>query len=156
MRDLEFNEDVLFKNFARMSKTNVYTLLGIVEQMITKQNTTATACVTVFNIFKVSAITCVTFVKRMRHTSALNACKSARVWTQQLTKQSWPSLKHTPKFSRWTEENHICAHNCDGTCKDSNGAPQRNRSQALQLQSTYSISALLYDVTEIPRYFIPH
>jgi len=39
MRDLEFNEDVLFKNFTRMSKTNFYTLLGIVEPMITKQNT---------------------------------------------------------------------------------------------------------------------
>jgi hypothetical protein len=31
MRDLEFNEDFLFKNFTRMSKTNFYTLLGIVE-----------------------------------------------------------------------------------------------------------------------------
>jgi hypothetical protein len=31
MRDLEFNEDVLFKNFTRMSKTNFYMLLGIVE-----------------------------------------------------------------------------------------------------------------------------
>jgi hypothetical protein len=31
MRDLEFNEDVLFKNFTHMSKTNFYTLLGIVE-----------------------------------------------------------------------------------------------------------------------------
>ena len=39
MRDLEFNEDVLFKNFTRMSKSNFYTLLGIVEPMITKQNT---------------------------------------------------------------------------------------------------------------------
>jgi len=39
MRDLEFNEDVLFKNFTRMSKTNFYTLLGIVEPMIAKQNT---------------------------------------------------------------------------------------------------------------------
>jgi hypothetical protein len=37
MRDLEFNEDVLFKNFTRMSKTNFYTLLGIVEPMITKK-----------------------------------------------------------------------------------------------------------------------
>jgi hypothetical protein len=37
--DLEFNEDVLFKNFTRMSKTNFYMLLGIVEPMITKQNT---------------------------------------------------------------------------------------------------------------------
>jgi len=34
MMDLEFNEDVLFKNFTRMSKMNFYTLLGI-----TKQNT---------------------------------------------------------------------------------------------------------------------
>jgi hypothetical protein len=49
MRDLEFNEEVPFKNFTRMSKTNFYTLLGIVEPMITKQNTTATACVTVFD-----------------------------------------------------------------------------------------------------------
>jgi len=39
MRDLEFNEDVLFKNFTRLSKRNFYTLLGIVEPMITKQNT---------------------------------------------------------------------------------------------------------------------
>jgi hypothetical protein len=39
MRDLEFNEDVLFKNFTRMSKTNFYMLWGIVEPMITKQNT---------------------------------------------------------------------------------------------------------------------
>jgi len=38
MRDLEFNEDVLFKNSMRMSKTNFYVLLGIVEPMITKQN----------------------------------------------------------------------------------------------------------------------
>jgi hypothetical protein len=39
MRDLEFSEDVLFKNFTRMSNTNFCVLLGIVEQMITKQNT---------------------------------------------------------------------------------------------------------------------
>jgi len=39
IRDLEFNEDVLFKNFTRMSKTNFYTLLGIMEPIITKQNT---------------------------------------------------------------------------------------------------------------------
>ena len=39
MKDLEFNEDVLFKNFTRMSKTNFYTLLGIVEPMNTKRNT---------------------------------------------------------------------------------------------------------------------
>jgi hypothetical protein len=39
MRDLEFDEDVLFNNFPRMSKTNFYTLLRIVEPMITKQNT---------------------------------------------------------------------------------------------------------------------
>jgi len=39
MRDLEFNEDILFKNFTCMSKTNFYMLLGIVEPMITKQNT---------------------------------------------------------------------------------------------------------------------
>jgi hypothetical protein len=39
MRDLEFNEDVLFKNFTRMSKTNFYTLLGVVEPMVTEQNT---------------------------------------------------------------------------------------------------------------------
>jgi hypothetical protein len=32
-----------------MSKSNFYTLLGIVEPMITKQNTTATACVTVLD-----------------------------------------------------------------------------------------------------------
>jgi hypothetical protein len=39
IRDLELNENVLFKNFTRMSKTNFYTLLGIVEPKITKQNT---------------------------------------------------------------------------------------------------------------------
>jgi hypothetical protein len=39
MRDLEFNEDVLFKNFMRMSKTNFYTLLGFVEPIIAKPNT---------------------------------------------------------------------------------------------------------------------
>jgi hypothetical protein len=39
MRELEFDEDVLFKNFTRMSKTNFYTLWGIVESMITKQST---------------------------------------------------------------------------------------------------------------------
>jgi hypothetical protein len=39
MRDLELNEDVLFKNFTRMSKTNFYTLLGMVEPVITRQNT---------------------------------------------------------------------------------------------------------------------
>jgi hypothetical protein len=36
---LEFNEDVLFKNFTRVSKRNFYTTLGIVEPMVTKQNT---------------------------------------------------------------------------------------------------------------------
>jgi hypothetical protein len=49
MGDLEFNEDVLFKNFTPASKTNFYTLLGIVEPIIIKQNITATACVTVFD-----------------------------------------------------------------------------------------------------------
>jgi hypothetical protein len=49
MRDLEFNEDVMFKIFTRMSKTNFYTLLGIVEPVMTKQSTTATACFTVFD-----------------------------------------------------------------------------------------------------------
>jgi hypothetical protein len=49
MRELGFNEDVLFKNFTGVSKTNFYTLLGIGEPMITKQNTNATACVTVFD-----------------------------------------------------------------------------------------------------------
>jgi hypothetical protein len=39
MRDLELNEDVLFKNFARVSRTNFYTLLGMVEPVITRQNT---------------------------------------------------------------------------------------------------------------------
>jgi len=39
MRNLEFNENVLFKNFTRMSKTKFYTLLGIVEPMITEQKT---------------------------------------------------------------------------------------------------------------------
>jgi hypothetical protein len=48
MRDLEFNEDVL-KNFKHMSTSNFYMLLGTVESMITKQNTAATACVTVFD-----------------------------------------------------------------------------------------------------------
>jgi hypothetical protein len=38
MRDLEFNEDLLFKNFTLMFKTNFYTLLGVMERMITKQN----------------------------------------------------------------------------------------------------------------------
>jgi hypothetical protein len=38
MRDLEPNEDVPFKNFTRMSKTNFYTLLGMVEPMITRPN----------------------------------------------------------------------------------------------------------------------
>jgi hypothetical protein len=48
MWDLKFSEDVLLKNFMRISKTNFYALLGIVEPMITKQNTTNTACVTIF------------------------------------------------------------------------------------------------------------
>jgi len=39
MTDLEFNEDVLFKNLMRMSKMNFYTLLGIMKPKITKQNT---------------------------------------------------------------------------------------------------------------------
>jgi hypothetical protein len=39
MRDLEFNTDVLFKNFMRMLKMNFHTLLGIDRPMITKQNT---------------------------------------------------------------------------------------------------------------------
>jgi hypothetical protein len=47
--DLEFNENVLFKNFTLTSKTNFYTLLGTVEPMITKKNTTDNACVTVFD-----------------------------------------------------------------------------------------------------------
>ena len=33
---------------------------------------------------KARAIACVTFVKHMRHTNALNASKSARVWTEQM------------------------------------------------------------------------
>jgi hypothetical protein len=49
MRDLEFNENVLFNNFTSMSKTKFHTLLGIVEPTITKQNTNATASVTVFD-----------------------------------------------------------------------------------------------------------
>jgi hypothetical protein len=49
MRDLEFDEDVLLKNFTLMSKTNFYTLLGFVQPMVTKHNTAATTCVTVFN-----------------------------------------------------------------------------------------------------------
>jgi hypothetical protein len=49
MRDLEFNEDVLLKKFKLMSKTNFCTLLVTVEPVITKQNTTATACVTLFD-----------------------------------------------------------------------------------------------------------
>jgi hypothetical protein len=36
---------------------------------------------TPFNTFKAYAIACVTVVKRMRHSSALNASKSALVWT---------------------------------------------------------------------------
>jgi hypothetical protein len=39
MRDLELSEDVLFKNFTRMSKTDFYMLLRMVEPMITRQNT---------------------------------------------------------------------------------------------------------------------
>ena len=39
MRDLKFNEDVLFITLHIKSKTNLYMLLGIVEPMITKQNT---------------------------------------------------------------------------------------------------------------------
>jgi hypothetical protein len=39
MRDLELNEDVLFKNFTRVSRTNFYTLLGMVEPIITRRNT---------------------------------------------------------------------------------------------------------------------
>jgi hypothetical protein len=39
MRDLELNEDVLFKNFTRVSRTNFYTLLGMVELIITGHNT---------------------------------------------------------------------------------------------------------------------
>jgi hypothetical protein len=42
IRGLEFNEHVLLNNFTLMSKTNFYTLLGILEPMITKQNTNAT------------------------------------------------------------------------------------------------------------------
>jgi hypothetical protein len=39
MRDLELNKDVLFKNFTHVSRTNFYTLLGMVEPIITRQNT---------------------------------------------------------------------------------------------------------------------
>jgi hypothetical protein len=39
MRDLEMNEDVLFKNLTRVSRMNFYTLLGMVEPIITRQNT---------------------------------------------------------------------------------------------------------------------
>jgi hypothetical protein len=49
MRELEFNEDVLFKNFTGMSKFDFYTPLGIGKPMITIQNTNATACVTVLD-----------------------------------------------------------------------------------------------------------
>jgi len=45
-----------------------------------------------FNTFKARAIACVTFVKRMRHTSALNASESALVWTQQLNVVKWIHL----------------------------------------------------------------
>jgi hypothetical protein len=34
MRDLEFNEGILFKNFTHMPKTNYYILLGIVEPIL--------------------------------------------------------------------------------------------------------------------------
>ena len=39
LRELELNENVLFKNFMRMSRTNFYMLLGMVEPKIEKQNT---------------------------------------------------------------------------------------------------------------------
>lgn len=39
LRELELNENVLFKNFTRMSRTNFYMLLGMVEPKIEKQNT---------------------------------------------------------------------------------------------------------------------
>jgi hypothetical protein len=35
MRDLELNEDVLFKNFKRVSRTNFDMLLGMMEPVIT-------------------------------------------------------------------------------------------------------------------------
>jgi hypothetical protein len=39
LRELELNENVVFKNFMRMSRTNFYMLLGMVEPKIEKQNT---------------------------------------------------------------------------------------------------------------------
>ena len=39
LRELELNENVLCKNFTRMSRTNFYMLLGMVEPKIEKQNT---------------------------------------------------------------------------------------------------------------------
>lgn len=39
LKELEFHENALFKNFTRMSKSNFRVLLGLVEPMIVKQNT---------------------------------------------------------------------------------------------------------------------
>jgi hypothetical protein len=83
MWDSEFNEDILLKNFTRMSKTFMR-FWGLCSQWLQNRilllrHTSLFS--TPFNMFKACAIECVTFVKRMRHTSALNASKSARVWT---------------------------------------------------------------------------
>lgn len=39
MRELELNDNVLFKNFTRMSRTNFYMILQMVEPKIAKENT---------------------------------------------------------------------------------------------------------------------
>jgi hypothetical protein len=72
MRDLELNEDVLLKNLTRMSKTNFIRFRGLWRQRL--QNGILLLLYSVlfstpFSIFKACAIACVTFVKRMRHTT---------------------------------------------------------------------------------------
>lgn len=54
------------------------------------------------------------------------------------------------KFLDGLRKNHTCNQNRDGACRDSNCAHRENKSQALQLQPTYSVAVLLYDVTVIP------
>lgn len=38
IKNLQLREDVQFKKFTRMSKSNFYTFLGMVDSVITKQN----------------------------------------------------------------------------------------------------------------------
>jgi hypothetical protein len=86
VRDLEFHEDVLLKNFMRISKTLLYAFGGLWSQL--SQNRIlllqhALLFSTPFNISKASAIATITFVKRVHRTGALNASKGARVWAWQ-------------------------------------------------------------------------